>query len=111
VIFNPSIRSDLKGGVYCILYLPLRLSHESYQSYNFLISPVIDGSLSTFQLTIHQSTVKRLTMRNLLYLVAVILLIGWAIGFFAYSVGGVIHILLVIAVIALLLNIIQGRRG
>jgi hypothetical protein len=50
-------------------------------------------------------------MRNLLYIVAVILLIGWAIGFFAYSVGGVIHILLVIAVIAILLNIIQGRRG
>ena len=50
-------------------------------------------------------------MRNLLYVIAVILVIGWAIGFFAYSVGGVIHILLVIAVIAILLNIIQGRRA
>lgn len=49
-------------------------------------------------------------MRNLLYLVAVILIIGWAIGFFAYSVGGVIHILLVIAIIVILLNIIQGRK-
>lgn len=50
-------------------------------------------------------------MRNLLYVIAVILVIGWAIGFFAYSAGGVIHILLVIAVIVILLNIIQGRRA
>ena len=49
-------------------------------------------------------------MRNLLYLVAVILIIGWVIGFFAYSVGSVIHILLVIAIIAILLNVIQGRQ-
>ena len=49
-------------------------------------------------------------MRSILYIVAVILLIGWAIGFFAYSLGSVIHILLVIAVIVILLNIIQGRR-
>ncbi|MCE2834953.1 MAG: lmo0937 family membrane protein [bacterium] len=49
-------------------------------------------------------------MRNILYIIAIILLIGWAIGFFAYSLGSVIHILLVIAVIVILLNIIQGRR-
>ena len=50
-------------------------------------------------------------MGNLLYVVAVILLIAWAIGFFAYSAGGIIHILLVIAVIAVLVNVIQGRRA
>lgn len=49
-------------------------------------------------------------MGNLLYTVAVILLIFWAIGFFAYSVGSIIHILLVIAVVAIILRIIQGRR-
>ena len=49
-------------------------------------------------------------MRNILYIIAIVLLIGWAIGFFAYSLGSVIHILLVIAVIVILLNIIQGRR-
>jgi len=48
-------------------------------------------------------------MGNLLYVVAVILLIAWAIGFFAYSVGGVIHILLVIAIIAIIFRLIQGR--
>jgi hypothetical protein len=49
-------------------------------------------------------------MRNILYLIAVILVIGWAIGFFAYSAGGIIHILLIIAIIAILLNVIQGRK-
>jgi len=49
-------------------------------------------------------------MGNLLYVIAVILLIAWAIGFFGYSVGGVIHILLVIAIIAVILRVIQGRR-
>jgi hypothetical protein len=46
-------------------------------------------------------------MRSLLYLIAVILVIGWVFGFFVYNVGGIIHILLVIAVIAVLLNIIK----
>lgn len=49
-------------------------------------------------------------MGNLLYIVAVILLISWAVGFFAYSAGGIIHILLVIAVISILLRIIQGNK-
>ncbi|MBC5842783.1 MAG: lmo0937 family membrane protein [Flavobacteriaceae bacterium] len=49
-------------------------------------------------------------MSNLLYTIAVILIIFWAIGFFAYSAGGIIHILLVIALIAVILRIIQGRR-
>lgn len=49
-------------------------------------------------------------MGNLLYLVAVILIIGWAIGVFAYSATGIIHVLLVIAVVAILLRIISGRK-
>ncbi len=49
-------------------------------------------------------------MGNLLYVVAVILLIAWAIGFFAYSAGGIIHILLVIAIIAIIFRLIQGSR-
>ncbi len=46
-------------------------------------------------------------MRSLLYIVAVILIIGWALGAFMYSAGGLIHILLVIAIIALILGVIQ----
>jgi hypothetical protein len=48
-------------------------------------------------------------MGNLLYLIAVIMIIGWALGFFAYHVGGLIHILLVIAIIAILVRIIKGN--
>jgi hypothetical protein len=48
-------------------------------------------------------------MRSLLYLVAVIIVIGWALGFFVYSAGSIIHILLVIAVIAILFRLIGGR--
>ena len=46
-------------------------------------------------------------MRGLLYIIAVILVIGWLLGFFYYSAGGIIHILLVIAVVALLLGLIR----
>ncbi len=49
-------------------------------------------------------------MGNLLYTIAVILIIFWAIGFFAYSAGSIIHILLVIAVIAIILRVIQGNK-
>ena len=49
-------------------------------------------------------------MGNLLYIVALILIIGWAIGFFAYSIGGIIHVLLIIAIIAVILRLIQGKR-
>lgn len=48
-------------------------------------------------------------MGNLLYVIAVILLIAWAVGFVGYSAGGIIHILLVIAIIAVILRLIQGR--
>ena len=49
-------------------------------------------------------------MNNLLYTAAVVLLVLWAIGFFAYGVGAIIHLLLVIALIAILLRIIQGNK-
>lgn len=49
-------------------------------------------------------------MGNLLYVVAVILIIFWAIGFFAYSIGYLIHILLIIAIIAVILRVIQGKK-
>lgn len=49
-------------------------------------------------------------MGNLLYLIAVILVIGWLLGAFVYPVGGgLIHVLLVIALVAVLLQIIRGR--
>lgn len=47
-------------------------------------------------------------MNGLLYLIAIILVIAWAVGFFAFNAGSLIHILLVIAVVAILLRIIRG---
>jgi len=51
-------------------------------------------------------------MGNLLYIIAVILILLWLVGFvgMSYSGGGIIHILLVIAIIAVLFRVIQGRR-
>ena len=49
-------------------------------------------------------------MGNLLYLIAVILIIGWAIGFIGYNAGGIIHVLLVIAIIAIILRVIEGKK-
>jgi hypothetical protein len=46
---------------------------------------------------------------NLLYIIAVILIIGWLLGFFAFNVGSIIHVLLVIAVIAIILQLVRGR--
>ena len=51
-------------------------------------------------------------MGNLLYIIAVILIIGWLLGKFAFNVGsGLIHVLLVIAIILFLVKLLGGRRS
>jgi hypothetical protein len=48
----------------------------------------------------------------MLWTIAVILVILWALGFLAFHVGGgLIHLLLVIAVIVVIWNLIAGRRA
>ena len=48
----------------------------------------------------------------MLWTIAVVLIILWVLGLVSsYTMGGLIHILLVIAVIVVLVNIIQGRRA
>jgi hypothetical protein len=49
-------------------------------------------------------------MGNLLYVIAVVLLMLWLLGFFVYGASEMVHILIVIAVIAVLFRIIQGKR-
>ncbi len=49
-------------------------------------------------------------MRNLLVVLAIMVGVAWAIGFIGYNAGGLIHLLLVIALISILLGIIQGKR-
>jgi len=47
----------------------------------------------------------------MLWTIIVILLIMWALGLLtSYTMGGFIHILLVIALIVLVINLVQGRR-
>ncbi|HEY8511356.1 MAG TPA: lmo0937 family membrane protein [Cyclobacteriaceae bacterium] len=48
-------------------------------------------------------------MGSILYIVAVVLVIAWLIGFLGYSAGGMIHILLVLAIISVLVSVIRGR--
>jgi hypothetical protein len=47
----------------------------------------------------------------MLWTIAVILLVLWALGLVtSYTMGGFIHILLVIAIVVILINVIQGRK-
>ena len=48
----------------------------------------------------------------MLWTIGVILLVLWLLGLFSgYTLGGVIHVLLVIALIVVVIQVIQGRRG
>lgn len=49
-------------------------------------------------------------MGNILYIVAVVLIIGWLLGNFVFHLGAIIHVLLVIALVIILLRIIQGKK-
>ncbi len=60
---------------------------------------------------IRQSKPGGAKMASLLWLVVVILAVFWAIGFFVANLGDVIHILLILAVIALLYNLFVGSRS
>jgi hypothetical protein len=50
-------------------------------------------------------------MSNLLYIIAVVLVIIWAFGYFSFDAGGIVHILLVIALIAILFRVIKGGKA
>ena len=42
--------------------------------------------------------------------ILVVLLVLWALGFFAFHVGGLVHVLLVIAAVVLIIRLLQGRK-
>lgn len=51
-------------------------------------------------------------MRSILFVLAAILIIGWAIGLFALKVAsGLIHILLVVAIIAIIISFFKGKKS
>lgn len=48
----------------------------------------------------------------MLYTIAVVLIVLWLLGLVSsYTMGGLIHVLLVIAIVVILLNVISGRRA
>jgi hypothetical protein len=48
----------------------------------------------------------------MLYTLAIVLLVLWALGLVtSYTMGGFIHILLVVAIVMVLINLISGRRS
>jgi hypothetical protein len=48
----------------------------------------------------------------MLYTIAVILIVLWLVGLLAsYTMGGIIHVLLIIAIIMIVLNVVRGRRA
>jgi uncharacterized membrane protein len=49
-------------------------------------------------------------MRNLLYTIAVILIITWLVGVIGYNAGGIIHVLLVLAIVAVLVRMMRGEK-
>lgn len=49
-------------------------------------------------------------MSNLLYIIAIVLIILWATGYYAYDFGNIIHILLGIAIVVIILRVIKGRN-
>lgn len=65
-------------------------------------------SVSTVKPQVH----KELTKQNdMLYTLAVILIIAWLLGLVSsYTMGGFIHILLVVAIVMVLLRLIQGNK-
>lgn len=47
---------------------------------------------------------------DVLVAIILILLVAWAIGFFAFNVGSLIHILLAVAIVIIIVRLLQGRR-
>ena len=58
-----------------------------------------------------QSTIRVKERKNMLWTLAVILLVLWALGLVtSYTMGGLIHLLLVVALVVVVVRLIQGRR-
>jgi|WetSurMetagenome_2_1015567.scaffolds.fasta_scaffold789040_2 hypothetical protein len=67
---------------------------------------------TAFEISVSKTKEKIRGKKEVLMLetILIILVILWALGFFAFHVSGLIHILLVIAVVVLIIRLVQGRR-
>lgn len=76
-------------------------------SYKFHLAGFMFRLAAFFQLLKDNKLKKPESMRSILYLLAVIFIIGWLLGVFVWSATGLIHVLIVLAVISILLAIIR----
>jgi hypothetical protein len=108
------------------LHLTLRIPYRRCinpfaHSYNALRTRLIPGiNLQTYYLLIEvgnsrpepeNDKSKHLGVSNMLYTIAVVLIILWLLGMVtSFTMGGFIHILLIIAIVVVLLRVISGRK-
>jgi hypothetical protein len=59
---------------------------------------------------IRPKTLNEANIDAMLWTIVVILVVLWALGLFTHVAGGLIHLLLVIAVVLIVVNLIRGRR-
>jgi uncharacterized membrane protein AbrB (regulator of aidB expression) len=64
-----------------------------------------------FENTHSRQTKTQKDMKTVLYIIAVIMIIGWLLGFFAFNAGYLIHALLVLALISFLLTLIRWNKN
>jgi hypothetical protein len=100
--FIPPLPNDWK-----LILTPFKLLHLPALAFDF--SACITVARAGCVAAMEHSSQTFTTMNDLLYVIAVILIIGWLLGAFVFSVGSIIHLLLVIAIIAVLLRLIRGR--
>lgn len=71
----------------------------------------VDGLGSEIVSWAHCLEQERKTMARILWIVLAVLIVLWLVGFISNVFGGLIHILLVIALIVLVINLVTGRKG
>jgi hypothetical protein len=87
--------------------------NNSFSANNHARSPFSQNGMSiaprTLSKKISEATNKR--RNRMLWTILVVLLVLWLIGFLGHVGGGLIHLLLVIALIVLIINLVSGRRA
>jgi hypothetical protein len=79
---------------------------------NFQVSERFSSETSTRIDPAARSKLKLNRRKNMLWTIFVILLVLWLLGLVSsYTLGGFIHILLVLAIVVLIINLVSGRRS
>jgi len=70
------------------------------------------GARGSYPVAVTLETLQHERFATMLYTIAVVLLILWVLGLVSsYTMGGLIHVLLVVALVVILINFIGGRRS